>query len=98
MTSKTTSDPLEQATRALKAGDKARSQQLLAPVLQADPGNEQAWLCMAAALDDPDRKRECLQRVLAINPTSAAGRQMRSARRLSRQSRTCPLCCDKYSV
>ena len=46
-----TSDALEIATRALKAGDKVRSQQLVAPILQADPRNERAWLLMAAALD-----------------------------------------------
>ena len=70
------SGALGAAIRALKSGDKARSQQLLAPILQADPRNERAWLLMAAALENPVRERECLQRALGLNPTSKLARQM----------------------
>jgi hypothetical protein len=67
---------LEQARAALAAGHKAESQGLLAQVLQQEPNNEAAWLCMAEALDDLKRKRYCLQRVLAINPASVEGRRL----------------------
>ena len=35
--------------------------------MQTDPRNESAWLWLASASDDVDRRRDCLLRVLAIN-------------------------------
>lgn len=49
---------------------------MLLSLLKAEPRNERAWLCLAAALDDPSRKQECVKRALEINPASAEGRRM----------------------
>ena len=65
------SDNLQQAIAAIKAGDKETGQQLLMKVIKADPKNEAAWLWMASTLDDPQEKKECLQKVLQINPKNA---------------------------
>ena len=62
------SNDLQQAIAAIKSGDKATGQQLLAQVVNADPQNEAAWLWLASTLDDPQEKKECLQKVLQINP------------------------------
>ena len=62
------SNDLQQAIAAIKAGDKETGQQLLMKVIKADPKNEAAWLWMASTLDDPQEKKECLQKVLQINP------------------------------
>ncbi len=64
------SNDLQQAIAAIKAGDKKSGQQLLAQVVNADPQNEAAWLWMASTLDDPQEKKECLQKVLQINPNN----------------------------
>ncbi len=61
-------DNLQQAIDALQAGDKKRAQGLLSSIIQANPRNEMAWYWMARTVDDPERKKECLARVLAINP------------------------------
>ena len=62
-------DPkLEQAVQAIKSGDKAAGLVLLAQVIRSDPNNESAWIWMATAQDDPEKKKQCLERVLRINP------------------------------
>jgi len=58
---------LRQAIAAIKAGDNETGQQVLAQVINADPQNEAAWLMLASVVEE-DKKRRCLERVLAINP------------------------------
>ena len=55
------SDVLRQAIDAIMAGDKDTGQRLLFQVLRTDPGNEKAWLWLASAVDDIERRRECLR-------------------------------------
>lgn len=59
---------LEQAATEFKKGNKPEAQRLLAQAVGQDPNNSSAWYCLAIALDDPVRKKECLRRVLALNP------------------------------
>ena len=62
-------DPkLEQAVQAIKSGDKSAGLVLIAQVIRSDPNNESAWIWMATAQDDPEKKKQCLERVLHINP------------------------------
>jgi hypothetical protein len=64
-------DPkLEQAVQAIKSGNKSAGLVLLAQVLRSDPGNEIAWIWMATAQDDPEKKKQSLERVLRINPAN----------------------------
>jgi hypothetical protein len=63
-------DKFAQAKEYLQAGDKARAKQLLVEIVQAEPRNEQAWLWMSAALDDPGQQRYCLEQVLKIDPAN----------------------------
>jgi hypothetical protein len=79
-------DALQRAIAAVKAGDKAAGQRLLAEVIRDDPRNEAAWLWMAAALDSDEQRRTCLERVLAINPDNPTAR--RGLARLGRASPT----------
>ena len=69
------SEKLQQAIDAVQAGDKSKAQGLLSSIIHSNPRNEMAWYWMARAVDDPERKKECLGRVLAINPNNqqAAG-------------------------
>ncbi len=66
---------VQQARRAIQTGDNEKGQRLLAQVLQANPQDETAWLWMAVAIESPQKRRECLQRVLSINPDHALARQ-----------------------
>jgi hypothetical protein len=66
---------LVQAIEAIKSGDKLRGQQLLVDYLKANPLDDMGWLWMAAALDDTDRKRYCLNRALEANPANQIASQ-----------------------
>jgi len=63
-----THETLRQAVAAIRSGEKERGKQLLVKVIEQDEGNELAWLWMARCVTDRNTKRECLERVLAINP------------------------------
>lgn len=62
-------EKLQQAIVSIKSGDKQLGQQLLAQVLQEEPGNEQAWLWMSAVVSE-DKRQYCIERVLKINPNN----------------------------
>ncbi len=71
----TPANNLEQAISAIRHGDLPAGQRLLAAILQHEPGNLQAWLWMSAAVREDERKRFCLEKVLALDPGNAAARQ-----------------------
>lgn len=54
---------------ALKAGDKARAQQLFVAALQDDGNDLQAWLWLSGAVESDSDRLECLEQVLRIDPT-----------------------------
>jgi hypothetical protein len=66
---------LQQAIAFIKSGNKIKGQQLLAQFISAEPKNETAWLWMATVLDDKQKKRECLQQALLINPNNEASKK-----------------------
>jgi Flp pilus assembly protein TadD len=53
---------------AFKAGDKAGARAHFMQVVEVDENNEQAWLWLAGAMDDPAETRICLENVLHLNP------------------------------
>jgi hypothetical protein len=65
-------DLLLLAMDAKQNGDIAQAKQLLAQALIQDPHNEGAWMLMSEVVDDVKLKRNCLQRVLLINPANSA--------------------------
>ncbi|XSG75107.1 tetratricopeptide repeat protein [Herpetosiphon llansteffanensis] len=60
---------------ALKSGNKALARQHLMQVVEQDENNEQAWLYLAGALDDPQEMRISLENALHINPQSSRAKQ-----------------------
>lgn len=82
---------------ALQSGDRESARRLLAALLRADPQNVQAWLLMSEAVDTDTQRRECLQRVLAIEPDNQAARaglaqlERQASRGRSRQSEVLPV-------
>ncbi len=59
---------LAQGIAAAKAGQRDAARQLFQTLLRQDPRSELGWLWLSGLLDAPAQKRDCLQRVLAINP------------------------------
>ncbi|HSB66069.1 MAG TPA: hypothetical protein VLD65_05790 [Anaerolineales bacterium] len=66
------SDLLVQAMNAKQIGDIKVAKQLLSQAIVQNPRNESAWMLMAEVVDDPMLRRNCLERVLAINPNNTA--------------------------
>ena len=60
----------QEGVDAFKAGNKSEAAKLLTQAAQQNSQDETAWLYLGLALDLPDRKRQCFQRVLAINPAN----------------------------
>jgi hypothetical protein len=52
-------------------GDRTEAERLYRRATERSPGNSQAWLGLAAAVESPEEKRACYERALAINPASA---------------------------
>lgn len=53
-----------------KSGNKTRALQIFLEVLKKEPKNEIAWLWLAACVENPDQKRDCFYKILAINPNN----------------------------
>ncbi len=73
---------LTQGITAWRAGKRARARDLLGQLLCDEPENEQAWLWLALASENPRQARACLRRALRINPAN-----VQAARRLCQVSR-----------
>lgn len=59
---------LRQAAQFIKTGDKTAAQRIIVQVLKADPQNETAWYFVAGMAEDPTKRRQALEKVLAVNP------------------------------
>jgi tetratricopeptide (TPR) repeat protein len=63
------------AIEAFKAGRREEARNLLSQAVRLDPHYEQAWLWLAGAVDNQDQQRDCLERVLVLNPDNQAARR-----------------------
>lgn len=63
------------AMNALKEGNRTTARELLLKVLEHNEHNEEAWLWLAGAIEDPQEQRIALENVLFINPANTRARQ-----------------------
>ena len=66
---------VQAAIDAANSGDNRRAQGYLKQVLTENPNEVEGWLVLAAILEDPEKKRQCLNRVLALDPTNQIARE-----------------------
>lgn len=71
----TSNDLTRQGIAALKAGDTGAAARLLYQATEIEPNNQAAWLWLSGCVESDDDKRTCLERALAIDATSEAGRR-----------------------
>jgi Flp pilus assembly protein TadD len=72
-----TMDPLVQSAReAFHQGDKSKARDLLKQALGTNPNDIEVWLLLANVVDEPQRKRQCLNRVLSLEATNKTAREM----------------------
>jgi tetratricopeptide (TPR) repeat protein len=65
---------LRKGIEQLETGDRHGAAQALVRLLRQDPQNENAWWWLAACVDNEQQKRDCLQRLLEINPWNEEAR------------------------
>jgi hypothetical protein len=65
---------IQSAIEAVKQGNNAQAMDLFKQVLSVNPNDVDGWLALAAVVDQPDQKRECLERALALDPTNQIAR------------------------
>ncbi len=65
---------IERGVEAARAGYKEEAEELLSQAVAIDPENERAWLWLSAVVEGIEAQRECLNRVLEINPTNSFAR------------------------
>ena len=65
---------LKDAIEAARQGEQVRALELLARVLQIDPGNETAWLWMSSVVQTDEARSFCLRSALAVNSNNTAAK------------------------
>jgi hypothetical protein len=68
----TTNEKLALAIGLIKQGKKQEGAKILANLLTLEPGLELAWLWLADCSESRERKINCLQMAIKINPNRAA--------------------------
>ncbi len=66
---------LQRIEALLRAGRQLEARQLLLEYLQFDPNSARAWWLMSQAVIDPNQQKDCLQRVLRLDPTNVHARE-----------------------
>ena len=66
---------VQAAIDAVNQGDKPKAVELARQALIVNPNDVDVWLVLAAVLDDPEKKRQCLNRVLKLDPTNKLARE-----------------------
>ncbi|NJL04591.1 MAG: hypothetical protein HC911_06715 [Chloroflexaceae bacterium] len=66
---------LDMARTAHVKGQTEQALSLIDRVLYTEPNNQAAWLLLAETTPDPARRTQAYERVVAINPQTAAGKQ-----------------------
>ncbi|MBI3159050.1 MAG: tetratricopeptide repeat protein [Chloroflexi bacterium] len=67
---------LTRAIALAESGDRRTAARLLAAWVQAHPDSELAWYWLGQCLEDPRQRRQCYERVLALNPAHEAALRM----------------------
>lgn len=69
-----TAQTLRNAEQLLQAGKRQAARPLLAAALQRDPASVQAWWLLSQAVEDAQQERDCLERLLRLDPAHAPAR------------------------
>ena len=67
---------VQSAMEAARRGDKSKALQLIKQVINSNPNDIDALLALATMVDESMRKRQILNRVLSLDATNKAAREM----------------------
>ena len=65
---------VQSAIDAANRGENNKAMEFIKQALAANPNDVDAWLVVAAIVEQPERKRQCLNRVLSLDPTNQIAR------------------------
>jgi hypothetical protein len=65
---------VQSAIDAANRGENNKAMEFLKQALAVNPNDVDAWLVVAAIVEQPERKRQCLNRVLTLDPTNQLAR------------------------
>src|SRR5512144_3169833 len=65
---------VQSAIDAANRGENNKALEFCKQALAANPNDVDAWLVVAAVVEQPERKRQCLNRVLSLDPTNQIAR------------------------
>lgn len=65
---------IERGVAALRAGRRDEARELLRQATEADPRSAQAWLWLSAVVEGIDAQRQCLYKVIEIEPNNSIAR------------------------
>jgi hypothetical protein len=71
----TADDFVRQGIGVVKTGNKAHAASLFEQAIHLDQNNQAAWLWLSGCVEDKEKKRAYLERVRAIDPTTAAAQR-----------------------
>jgi tetratricopeptide (TPR) repeat protein len=75
---------LQQGISAFQAGRRPQARARFTRLIEGDPDNELAWLWLSGAVETDGARRDCLEKVLEINPHNGiAHRALQSLRKRS---------------
>jgi hypothetical protein len=63
--------PLQEAAKLIRIQEFKGALEILTSYIRQNPESEEGWFLLSFALQDPQHKRECLERVILINPNNA---------------------------
>jgi hypothetical protein len=66
---------LQLGIEAAKEGNQSQARESLLTVVEADEGNEQAWLWLSGVIESDEDRRVCLENVLVLNPDNAVAKR-----------------------
>jgi len=67
--------PTQEAARLIRIQEFKAAVEILTPIIRQNPESEDAWFLLSFALQDPQHKRECLERVVLINPNNTRAQE-----------------------
>lgn len=66
---------IRQGVSAHKSGDTSTALRLFQQAVRRDPQRQSGWIWLATLLDNTAQKQECLERVVALDPTTEAAKR-----------------------
>jgi len=66
---------IQQALSEAKSGNRQKARDLLSQAVKQEPQSARAWYLLSQAVGDPEQSKQCLKKVLQLDPSNAQARE-----------------------